>query len=484
MAPSGRVGALVMAGTIGRPVARKRITLPPTISEAMRVTTIRTTGLGDATFLLSHDGAGVVVDPQRDVARFERAVADSGVRLTHVLETHLHNDYVSGGRHLAARAGAALVVPAAAGVAFDHVPAFHNEELDGGPFTIRPIHTPGHTPEHMSYLVLVDGEPVAVFSGGSLLVGSAGRSDLLGAERAEQLARLQYVSVNRLAALPDDTGLYPTHGEGSFCTSTSAGTATSTIGIEKRSNPVLHYPDADAFVEGQLSALQPYPSYYARMGPINLMGPEPLPEPALAVLAPDEVPREAALVDIRPRASVASGHIRESIALEMSDRVGVWAGWLLPFDADVVLVAEHGQDVDEVVRQFGRIGFDHVLGVLYDVEGYGAIHGGLARFELRTADDLHAVLGSDDPPQVLDVRSPGDWDIGHLDGSFHRYTPHLMDGVPEGLDRGEDVWVVCATGFRALAASTFLERAGYRPVVVGEGGVADVLHRGAVDAAG
>ena len=436
----------------------------------MRITTIRTTGLGDATYLLAHDSAGLIVDPQRDIERFEQAVADAGVELTHVLETHLHNDYISGGRELAARTGADLVLPAAGGVAFNHVPAFHHEDLNGGPFTLRPVHTPGHTPEHMSYVVLIDDEPVAVFSGGSLLVGSAGRPDLLGIDRAEQLARLQYISVNRLARLPDDVGLYPTHGEGSFCTASSAGRSTSTIGMERRSNPVLQYPDADAFVEGQLGGLQPYPSYYAHMGPINLMGPEPLPDMGLPELDAAGLPDDVALVDIRPRASMAAGHIPGALALEMSDRVGVWA--------------EPGQDVAEVARQFGRIGFDHVAGVVYDLAPWVAVNGGLASFETRTADDLFTALGGESPPQVLDVRSPGDWEIGHLEGTVHRYTPDLRDGIPAELDASRDVWIVCATGFRAMAASTYLESAGFRPVVVAKGGVPDILHRSVIEAAG
>ncbi len=450
----------------------------------MRITSLRTTGLGDATYLLTHDGAGVIVDPQRDADRFEQAVADSGVELTYVLETHLHNDYISGGRELAGHTGASLVFPAAGGVAFRHVPAFHNEDLNGGPFVIRPIHTPGHTPEHMSYLVLIDEDPVALFSGGSLLVGSAGRSDMLGMDRAEQLARLQYISVNRLAKLPDDLGLYPTHGEGSFCGSASAGGSTSTIGREKRTNPVLQFEDPDAFVAHQLSSLQPYPSYYAHMRPINLMGPEPLGEIGLPELDSATLPEGASLVDIRPREVFAAGHIPGSLGLEMGDRVGVWAGWLLAFDATVVLVAERGQDVVEVAKQFGRIGFDHVVGVVYDLDAWVAAYGDLGSFETRTADDLFAALQQDQPPQVLDVRSPGDWEIGHLEGSIHRYTPDLAAGLPPGLDIDRDVWVTCASGFRALAASTYLERAGFRPVVVTEGGVPDILHRAAAEAVG
>ena len=443
----------------------------------MQITTIPTAGLGDSTYLLTHDGGGVIVDPQRDVERFERAVLEAGIRLTHVLETHIHNDYVSGGRELARRTGARLVMPAAAGVAFDHLPAFHNEDLRGGPVVIRPLHTPGHTPEHVSYAILVDGEVVAVFSGGSLLVGSAGRSDLLGEDRAEQLARLQYLSVHRLAGLPDETGLYPTHGEGSFCTASGAGRSVSTIGMERRTNPVLAYPDADAFVAGQLAGLQPFPAYYAHMGPINLMGPEPLRDQRVDVLDPSDLPGHARLVDIRPRAAYAAGHIPGSLGLEMSDQVAVWAGWLLPFDSPVVLVAEPGQNVEAVARQFGRIGFDNVLGVVYGVSGWVEAGGSVASFETRTTGELAEALAAGEELQVLDVRSPGEWEAGHLEGSVHRYVPQLRAGLPDRLDRSEAVWVACGSGYRAFVASAFLEAAGLRVVVVTPGGVPDVLER-------
>ena len=232
----------------------------------MNIRAIRTEGLGDSTYVLVHDGAAIVVDPQRDVDRFESILNETGAELRFVLETHLHNDYVSGGRDLAQRLGGELVLPSGAAPVFRHRPAFHHEDLNGGPVAIRPIHTPGHTPEHMSYLVVLDGKPTGVFSGGSLLVGSAGRTDLLGEDRADTLARLQYISVNRLAALPDEVGLYPTHGGGSFCTTSAAGKHTSSIGDEKKANPVLAHPDEDSFVNAQLTGLVPYPSYYRYMG--------------------------------------------------------------------------------------------------------------------------------------------------------------------------------------------------------------------------
>lgn len=446
----------------------------------MQVTSVRTPGLGDATYLLEHDGVGVLVDPQRDVERFLWTAEDAGVRLRYVLETHLHNDYVSGGREAARRTGAELVLPAGAGVAFDHVPAFHLEDLGDGALVIRPLHTPGHTPEHVSYLVLIEGQPAAIFSGGSLLVGSAGRTDLLGPERAWQLALAQYRSVERLGRLPDGVGLYPTHGEGSFCTTTGAGRDTSTIGQEKQQNPVLAYPDAAAFARGQLAGLAPYPAYYAHMGRINLMGPAPLPHPSIPELTPAQAQALASgvqIVDGRPRAGFAAGHIPGSLGVELGDDFATWVGWLLPFDAPILLVLDDGQDAAQAAIALARIGFDQVRGVLRGMDGWQRAGNPVASFPLVDVGELVAALERGEVSQMLDARSPAEWEAGHVDGSLHRYVPDLAAAVPAELDRTRPVWVACASGFRATIAAGLLERAGYRPVVLTGGGAPDVRAR-------
>jgi rhodanese-related sulfurtransferase/glyoxylase-like metal-dependent hydrolase (beta-lactamase superfamily II) len=435
----------------------------------MQITSIRTAGLGDTTYVFEHEGRGIVIDPQRDVDRFLPAVGEVDVRF--VFETHLHNDYVSGGIALAEATGADLVLPAASGAAYRHVAAFHLEDLDTGTFTVRPIHTPGHTPEHTSYLVLVDGEPVVVFSGGSLLVGSAGRPDLLGMHRADSLARLQYNSVNRLAELPDEVGLYPTHGEGSFCTVSTTSAISSTIGVERATNPVLQYDDVDGFVKAQLSVLQPYPDYYAHMGPLNLIGPTPPPARATREIAATEIPPGAAVIDIRPRADFAAGHLPGSIGIELSDQTAVWAGWLVEFDAPIVLVANHDQTVAEAAVQFSRIGFDHVFGVVYEL----GEEGGLNSFRTAPDAELAAEINSGRTPQIVDVRAPNEWEAGHVEGSSHRYVPDLRDGLPPDIVADSDVWLICRTGHRAVIAAGLVERLGARPVVVTKGGVDSVL---------
>jgi len=434
----------------------------------MNVTVIPTPGLGDSTYLFEHGGVGLIVDPQRDIDRFVEAASHLDTRF--VLETHLHNDYVSGGRAVAATTGAELVIPASAGVAFSHRPAFHYEDIDGGPFTVRPIHTPGHTPEHVSYLVLVDDEAVALFSGGSLLVGSAGRTDLLGVDRADQLARLQYGSLTRLATLPDRVALYPTHGAGSFCTASVAETTTSSIGTEKRSNPMLGHSLEDSFVIGALSDLQPYPDYYAFMGPINLAGPDPILTAPIPLLNVVEIPDDAYVLDIRPHADYATGHLAGSYGLELEDQMGVWAGWLVPFNEAIVLVANENQDIEGAVTQLARIGYDRVVGVVEDLTD----RDDLKSYRLAPIVDLVEEIRRD-TPQILDVRAPGERADDSIRHSIHTYVPDLRNGLPAASDPERPVWVICGGGYRSEMAVRYLEAGGFQPTVVVGGGVTDVL---------
>lgn len=435
----------------------------------MEIHVIRTPGLGDSSYVVVSGGAALVVDPQRDIGRVLDVLGGAEVRL--VLETHVHNDYVSGGRHLAAATGADLVLPAGAGAAFPYVPAFHLEDIEAGALAVRPLHTPGHTPEHTSYVLLDEGRPVAVFSGGSLLVGGAGRPDLLGPERAAQLARLQYRSVRRLAELPGEAALFPTHGEGSFCVSSGGGGAGSTIGAERASNPVLAYPDAESFVAGELSGLQPYPSYYAHMGPTNLLGPPPLPPLDVPLLEPGAVPDGAVVVDARPRRRYAAGHIPGSLGVELRDDFGVWVGWLVPFGTPLVLVVDPDQDLGEAVTQLARIGFDDIRGALPGLDAWDCEGRPLAAYPTAGPEDVLAAWRRGEI--LLDVRSPAERAEGSLPGSVHRYVPDLL-GDPGVEGR---VWVVCATGFRASIAAGLLERRGVEPVVLADGGMADLVAR-------
>lgn len=451
---------------------------PDALPEGLDIRGVRTPGLGDTTYLVTYDGQGLIVDPQRDVDRFLDQMERADAELRWVLETHLHNDYVSGGVVAAERSGAELVLPAAAAPSFRHTPAFHLEELGDDRLAIRPIHTPGHTPEHTSYLLIVEGEAVAVFSGGSLLVGSAGRPDLLGALRAESLARLQYRSVSRLAQLPDRVGLYPTHGAGSFCTVTGAGETASSIGTEKKTNPVLAYQDEDAFVAGELTDLQPYPSYYRYMGAANLAGGTPVPPSDLLVLAPDSLAameEDVAVIDMRDRHAFAAGHIPGSLGVELRDDFGVWVGWMVDIEQSLVLVADPDQDVEEARIQLARIGYDRLEGVLLGMTGWRSEGRPIARYDIASSTEMSLAAARGEP--ILDVRSPGEYADGHLAGSRHVYVPDIESADLDWI-QGTEVGLVCATGFRATIAAGLLERRGLTPKPLVDGGVPDLLAQG------
>ncbi|GAA1383201.1 rhodanese-like domain-containing protein [Catellatospora chokoriensis] len=436
----------------------------------MEIVSFRTPGLGDQTYLLSHEGQGVLVDPQRDIERFLVAAAERDVQLRFVVETHLHNDYVSGGHQAALRTGAELVLPAAAAPTYTHTPAFHLEDIDGGGgLALRPIHTPGHTPEHTSYLVLIDGEPVAVFSGGSLLVASAGRPDLLGPARARTLAKLQYGSLHRLACLPRDVELLPTHGEGSFCTASGAGRYTSTIGAEVDTNPLLSVGDAEAFADRLLADPMPVPAFYEHMSAANILGVAPMPPLAVPELDVERLPAGAHVVDIRPRQVMAAGHLPGSLGIELGTDFGSWAGWLVPFGKPIVLVADTNQDVSEAVTQLAQIGVDSVTGVVRDLRTHA--NGTFEVLDLAA----FAVRAAADDAQLLDVRMPNEHRTVSLDGAVHRFLPDLLAvGVPAELDRGRPVLVACGSGRRAAIAATVLLRAGYQPAALDRAGVPEL----------
>ncbi len=436
----------------------------------MEVEPVRTPGLGNTTYIASHGDVAIVVDPTRDIDRFLAAVEGRPLEVRWVMETHLHNDYLSGARHLARALGADLVLPAGAAPAYRHTPAFHGESLIHGEVSVQPLHTPGHTPEHTSYLVIIDGMRVCVFSGGSLLVGSAGRTDLLGTERAESLARLQYTSINRLAALPEATALYPTHGAGSFCTVSPAGRSSSTIGDERRSNPVLAHVDEESFVSGQLTGLDPFPAYYARMGPMNLSGPAPMPKLEVPRLAFDQAMavKDAYVVDTRPQTEFAAGHIPGSLGIELSNDFATWVGWVLEIDRPLILVTGSPEAAANAVRQLARIGIDDVRGYLPTLEGWP---GELTSFLTVDAKEFAAAVESGE--QTLDVRAPSEVATATVPGVHTIYVPDLAHGDTNELDPGRPVWVACATGYRASIAASLLE-ADFTPVVLSGSGMSEV----------
>ncbi len=441
-------------------------------------------GLGDRSYVVASDGAALVVDPQRDVTAYLEAAEELGSRILYVLDTHVHNDYASGATELARRANAAVIMPGGSEATFRHQALTASDTLDVGPLRVQPIHTPGHTPEHTSYLVASAGEPQGpdlLFSGGSLLAGSAGRTDLLGAAWTDRLTADQFSSVRRLADLPGATRLYPTHGAGSFCTASAAGSgAATTIADERASNPALADDDESGFHARVLSGLLRYPSYYAHMAPLNRAGPPPL---GAVVDPPLVTASEAAamqgggvvVVDGRSRDRFAAAHIPGSLNVELDDTFATYVGWLVPWGRPLLLVLDGDQDGREAALQLARIGWDAVRGRLVGLESWEAAGRPVGRFERTTPARLRDALArpASERPLVLDVRQPAEWETGTIPGSVLRFVADIAN--PRAwLPADREIWTICAAGYRAAMAASILAAEGYRVVAV-DRGVADVL---------
>ena len=439
-----------------------------TAGSGVEVIPIDTPTLGDRSYL-AHDGSvALVVDPQRDIDRVVALAAARGVRITHVFETHVHNDYVTGGLALASLAGAAYHVNAADPVAFDRVAVRDGDVIEVSPvLSARVVATPGHTFSHLSYVLQVAGHAHAVFSGGSLLYGSTGRPDLLGQAHADELARAQYASARRLAAeLPADADVYPTHGFGSFCSATQAVGTSSTIAAERTVNPVLIL-DEDSYVAETLAGLDAYPAYYAHMGPANAAGPAgpDLSPPRRAEAAELRRRIEAGewVVDLRARRAFAAGHLAGTLSFDLDGSFATYLGWLIPWGTPLALLGETPEQVAEAQRELVRIGIDRPRAGAHGGPAAWAAGQPLRSYPVADFAELAAVRHHR-PVAVLDVRRDSEWDTSHIDGAVHIPLHDLPDRISE-LPRGE-VWVHCQAGYRASVAASFLDADGRAVVAI------------------
>jgi len=439
-----------------------------TAGSGVEVVAIDTPALGDRSYL-AHDGqVAVVVDPQRDIDRVLGLAAARGVRITHVLETHLHNDYVTGGLALARVAGAAYHVNAADPVAFDRVPASDGDLIEVSPvLRVRVMATPGHTFTHLSYVLEAAGRPHAVFTGGSLLYGSTGRPDLLGRDHADELARAQFASAHRLAAeLPEDADVYPTHGFGSFCSATQSEGTSSTIGRERRVNPALILAE-DRYVSELLAGLDAYPAYYAHMGPANAAGPAgpDLSAPRRADAAELRRRIEAGewVVDLRARRAFAAGHVAGTLSFDLDGSFATYLGWLIPWGTPLTLLGRTPEQVAEAQRELVRIGIDRPAAAATGQPGEWAGGRALRSYPVADFGDLEAVRRHR-RVVILDVRRDQEWGESHITGAVHipiHQLPSRLAEVPDG-----EVWVHCEAGYRASVAASFLDAAGRTVVAV------------------
>jgi hydroxyacylglutathione hydrolase len=439
-----------------------------------------TPGLGDNSYLVWSGTDALLVDPQRDVWRFLQVTEKKGLSIRYVLETHVHNDYLSGAREIEAATGAVIAAPARGAYEFRHRGLREADELQLGGLRFVVVETPGHTPEHLSYLVFegTAADPVALFSGGSLIVGSAGRTDLLGDSRTDELTRAQFRSLRRLATLPNDVQLLPTHGAGSFCASTAPSlNRTSTLGEERVTNPALLAPDETSFVNQQLDGLLAFPRYYRHMAPINRTGPvvrRSLPE--ISALNPAEVDRltggDAWIVDARNRMDFAQEHIPGAVNVELDGTFASYVGWIIPFGSPIVLVLPEASAKEEAITQLLRIGYDQVAGYLAGgIDSWRLEGRSLRTYPVADIDELCRAYRLGQFMTILDVRQRREWDEVHVsEKTLHVFVGDLPDRLKE-LPRDQELWTICATGHRASTAASLLDRAGLRVRLVARGGV-------------
>jgi len=438
-------------------------------------------GLGNSTHLVIAEQGGVaaLIDPLRDVDRYLDTAAAAGVLISHVLETHVHNDFVTGSRELAARTGARIVASAAAGLDFDHQGVADRDVIAVGDVSFTVLATPGHTPEHVSYLVRDVRSPdtsAVLFSGGSLLVGAVSRTDLLGHEHTAGLRPPALSSLHeQILRLPDDIAVYPTHGAGSFCTATPGAARQTTIGEERQGNPFLKLATPDDLVAELARVMPSFPTYFHHMREINRRGPKVLGTvPDLEPLAPHDVAarmrRGEAVVDIRPVARYVEGHIPGVYHVELRPAFAAWVGWVVPFATPVILVSEAADAHDEAVRQLVRIGYDDLPGYLAGgMPAWQQSDLPVARLPVLTVADVRDRLERGQPLLVLDVRQDAEWVGGHIAGARHVEAGALADD-DHGLPRTVPIAAHCGHEQRSTTALSVLERHGYANLHLIEGG--------------
>lgn len=430
--------------------------------------------LAQASYMIGSDGEAAVVDPRRDVDVYLEEARAQGLTIRHVIETHLHADFVSGHRELAQRTGAQIYFGARAGAKFAHVPVHDGDTVAMGRVTLRFLETPGHTPESISILVY-DREggtgqtPEAVLTGDTLFIGDVGRPDLLGAKISpDELAGQLYDSLHgKLLTLPDSVRVYPAHGAGSLCGRNISSETSSTIGEQRRFNYALRPMTRGEFVALVTTDLPEAPAYFARDVKLNREGPGALEElPAPTPLAPEgvEALREtgSVVVDTRPSAEYGAGHVPGAMHIGQSGQLASWAGALLSPKGTLVLVAEDEERVAESRTRLARVGLENVAGYLAGgIRAWDESGRPLARTDQIDVNELHARLFEERALQLIDVRRPAEWQAGHIRRAVHMPL-HRLPELAGSLDRERPVAVICASGYRSSIATSMLERMGFR----------------------
>ena len=442
--------------------------------------------LAHASYLIGSEGEAVVVDPQRDVEQYITEATAQGLQIKYVIETHLHADFVSGHRELAARTGATIVFGQKANAAFVHLPAQEGDEFQVGAVTLRVLETPGHTPESISILVAEAGVITKVLTGDTLFIGDVGRPDLVGSKgfSADQMATMLYDSLhNKLLTLDDSVEVWPAHGAGSLCGRNMSKETSSTIGQQRQFNYALKPMPQAEFVQMMTTDLPEVPAYFPKDVEINRTGAgelEALPRPA--ALSPMDVqqlvPQGATVLDVRSSAAFGNGHIPGALNLGLGGQFASWAGTLLALGTPLVIVAEDHDQVDEAVMRLARVGIESVNGYL-DGGMYAWDQAGLPTSTIAQmpVDELHHQLAEHADLQIVDVRRPAEFATGHVPCAINMQLAHLEESLPQ-LDAQRPTAVICAGGYRSTAATSVLARHGFKQLFNVVGGTSAWINGG------
>jgi hydroxyacylglutathione hydrolase len=435
------------------------------------------TGLGNSAYLIgSYDTKkAILIDPLRDVDRYLHAASERGLTLTHVLDTHLHADFISGNRELASQTGAVIGASAEAKVGFDHAPLTEESVIDLGAFQVHVMTTPGHTPEHISFLITnADGKtPEALFSGGALIVGGAARTDLLSHEMTHPLASHLYHTIHdKLLKLPDEVDVFPTHGAGSFCIAPASSDRTTTIGRERKTNALAQSQSEEQFIQRALTGLPLYPTYYKYMRSINqqgakILGGIPILKPYSAAEVKSLMEQGVVVIDLRHQREFGAGHIPDSYNIRVDSPLIVWAGWVIPFGSKVILLGESAAQRADATRQLIRIGYDDVLGYIEGGVDAWAREYPVAQVQSMDAKELRERLNE---VTILDVRRLSEWEGGHLENAVHFEGGRIAwESIP--VPQEKPIVVQCASGNRSMIAISVLKRLGIHNVIQADGGI-------------
>lgn len=430
----------------------------------------------------------MIIDPKRDYDTYMDYAEKNGYKIAYVTETHIHADFASGAKELAEKTGAKLLLSAydedeLYEVQFPHTEVKEGDIINIGGISLKVLHTPGHTPEHISFLLYEaarsEKDPLMMFSGDFLFIGSLGRPDLLGEQAKIGLAKKLYHSITeKLKELPDGMFIYPGHGAGSLCGAGMSSASTSTLGMERLSNPYLNQKySEDEFVDKILSNSPPFPEYYKKMKKLNSEGPKtlngvPQPKRMSGKEFEEAISKEKVeLIDLRHPLTYGGGHICSSVNISNNNLMSSWAPWTISYDKPIYLISDREENIDENVRKLIQVGLDDIRACITEIEKWVQSGNSFMSTKQISVKELHEKLSQENNSMVLDVRSDNEWNGGHIENAKHVFLGKLPSEGEDIAEKEKEVYVICGGGYRSSIAAGLLQNMGYTNIINVFGGM-------------